>query len=403
MKMWGLSRVTNLLFGANGDVSQDPEVQVLSVTAAILVTSEVLISPIISDLSGIFGVSESSAGLLMVAIAVPQILLVPAMGIIADRIGRRTIIVPGLLLFGVAGAGVGLTRSFEVAIVLRFLQGVGFAAAMPLSITFLGDLYEGDREATAQAVRQVVINASFIVIPTLAGVLYLVSWRLPFFAFIIAVPVAGWAWYVLPDLAPDEGNTLMNYLSNLVSQLRRPVIVCVLATFVLRFMVLFGFLTYVSVLATHGIGLAVVSVGIVISVKGVFSVIGASQAGRIAARWAPSWVVAVGFALSGVGVVGIGLSTSMATLMAGTVVFSIGDGLIPPIQKNQLNGLTPFAFRAGAMSTANALQNLGKVIGPVSVAFVLGFIAIGPTFVALGVVSGTVGVLTSLAAWRLTD
>lgn len=403
MTSWGLSRVTTLLFGVNGDVSRDAEVQVLSVTAAVLVTSEVLISPLISDLSGNFGVSEADAGLLMVAIAVPQILLVPVMGIVADRIGRRTVIVPGLVLFGVAGAGVGLTRNFEVAIALRFLQGVGFAAAMPLSITFLGDLYDGNREATAQAVRQVVINSSFIVVPTLAGVLYVVSWRLPFFAFVTAVPLAGWAWYVLPNLAPDEGDRLGDYLTDLASLLRRPVIVCILATFVLRFMILFGFLTYVSVLATRGIGLAVVSVGIVVSVKGVFSVIGASQAGRFGAQWAPSWVAAVGFALSGLGVVGIGLSTTLPALVAGTVVFSTGDGVIPPIQKNLLNGLTPFAFRAGAMSTANAIQNLGKVIGPVSVAILLGFVGIGETFVALGTVGGGLGFVASLATWYLTD
>jgi len=153
----------------------------------------------VSDLAGVFAVSESRAGLLMIALAAPQPFLVPIMGVIADRTGRKRIFVSGLALFGTAGGAISLTTSFDLALVCRFLQGVGFSAAMPMTIVYFGDLYEGSRETTAQGFRMVGINSIYIVSPFLAGVMFVHSWRFPFLLYLIAIPLAVGALLLLPD------------------------------------------------------------------------------------------------------------------------------------------------------------------------------------------------------------
>ena len=50
------------------------------------------------------GVSSGQVGLLITVFTLPGILLTPVLGVLSDRHGRKKILVPALLLFGVAGA-----------------------------------------------------------------------------------------------------------------------------------------------------------------------------------------------------------------------------------------------------------------------------------------------------------
>lgn len=54
---------------------------------------------------------------------------------------------------GGSGLAIAFTTNFRIALGFRALQGVGFAGVTPVIITCLGDLYEGDAEATAQGIR----------------------------------------------------------------------------------------------------------------------------------------------------------------------------------------------------------------------------------------------------------
>jgi predicted MFS family arabinose efflux permease len=298
------------LLGEEGDVIADARTQVMALSASGLVTGTVLVSPLVSELAGVFAVSESAAGLLMILMAAPQPFLVPVMGVVADRVGRRPVFLAGLLLFGFSGGAIALTTSFRGVLVCRFLQGIGFSAAMPMTIILFGDLYNGSRETTAQGVRMVGINAVYIILPFLAGLLFISSWRYPFLLYLGAVPLAVGAWFVLPATAPDERSSFRAYLHRLVGFIRVPAVALYLASFALRFVVLFGFITYVSVLATDRLGLAVTLVGTVVMVKGSASLLGAAQGGRLVDAFNPSYIVAAGFTLAGLGLAAMGIVDS---------------------------------------------------------------------------------------------
>ena len=63
--------------------------------------------------------------MLIVAFTLPGALFTPVMGVLGDRVGRKKVLVPSLVLFGLAGAACGLARDFETLVALRFLQGAG--------------------------------------------------------------------------------------------------------------------------------------------------------------------------------------------------------------------------------------------------------------------------------------
>ena len=93
-------------------------------------------------------------GLIMSLFTFPTIILSPIIGSLADRYGRKIFLAGEIFLFGISDAlPVFLNFSFNSLLVNRVIQGIGFSVAMPLTVTVLGDLYDGSKEIAAQGIR----------------------------------------------------------------------------------------------------------------------------------------------------------------------------------------------------------------------------------------------------------
>ena len=110
------------------------------------------ISPAFPTIEKEFRVPAQDIGLLITIFTVPGVLLTPVLGVLGDRVGRRKVLVPSLMLFGVAGAACSLVRDFNSLLVLRFFQGVGAASLGSLNVTIIG-------EQTVKMVEVVVMPA----------------------------------------------------------------------------------------------------------------------------------------------------------------------------------------------------------------------------------------------------
>ena len=96
-----------------------------------------LMSPAIPDILDEFGRSTSSTGVLVAALPLPGIVIVPLIGILADRWGRRNLLVPCLTLFGLGGLLTATAPTFEVLVASRFLMGFGAAGLINLGVVLL--------------------------------------------------------------------------------------------------------------------------------------------------------------------------------------------------------------------------------------------------------------------------
>lgn len=387
--------------GENADVLEEPAAQGIFVAHAILVTGTVLLSPIIADLAQVFAVSEARAGLFIIIYTGTLMVVLPVTGVIADRIGRRTAVLGGLVVFGLSGAAIALVETFEAAIALRVIQAVGVAFGQPILVAMLGDLYSGARETTAQGIRVAIDSALSIVTPFLAGVLFVIAWQAPFLVYLTAIPVAVVLWWALPETAAGGGTgSLGAQLGDLAVFVRDRVVGVVLLSLFVRYVVLYGFYTYVSVLAVREVGVDVVVVGIALSVFSTLKLLSSTQAGRFADRTSPATVVLVGFALSGLGVFAMGILPTVAVLFGAVVVHGVGDGLISPTQKSLVNHLSAQEVRGSAMSLAFTVSNVGRSVGPLGLGVVLVVIGPAPTFALLGALGGGLGMATMVVVHR---
>jgi predicted MFS family arabinose efflux permease len=391
------------LLGEEGDVAHESQMQIVMISTGIAYAGVFLISPIVSTLAGTFQVSHARVGDLVTAFAAPSIVLVPLAGMLADRIGRRTVLVGGLVLFGLGGTAIAFTSSFQVVIALRVLQGVGYAAINPVGVALLGDLYSGGREATAQGLRVVGIQVINLGAPLLAGVLVLVAWQYPFLFYGISFFVAAWAWRSLPTVVPAEQTTVRDYAANLVTSLRDPAMALVLASFLLRFSLVFAFFTYISVLLQESTGGTAVASGSVVTLYGLVALVGSSQGGRLTTVFDPFEVLVAGFLVGGVGFGLLGSDRSFPVLIVGVLVFSAGYSVVGPIQKSLVTQFSPPSIRAGAVSSAVVVQSIGQTVGPLAMGVSLQAVSVARAFLVFGVGGSLLGALSITAAARLLD
>ena len=106
------------------------------------------ITPAFPDIIRYFDISPQQVGGLIVAFTLPGVFLTPFTGILADRFGRKIVLIPSLFLFGIAGFACMFTKDFYWLMVLRFFQGIGASSLSSMNITLVGDLFEGKQRTS---------------------------------------------------------------------------------------------------------------------------------------------------------------------------------------------------------------------------------------------------------------
>lgn len=324
------------------------------------------VAPAFPRIAEALDLTSRRVGLLLTVFTVPGIVLAPLLGFLSDRWGRKRIIVPALLLFGLSGAACAGTTSFPLLLVFRFFQGVGAASLTSLSVTLLGDIYEDvDRE------RAVGYNASALSIgtasyPLIGGALAAIGWRFPFLLSLIALPIALAVGKLLPDRRPGGGAaTVLSQLAAVIRNARERGVVLLSLLAVLVFVLLYGaYLAYMPFLLVERFGAPSPVVGAVMSTMSVATALVASRHGRLARRLSTGSILTLGALLYAAALTTIPLMPKIWLVPLGTLLYGTAQGLTIPTIQSQIAGRAPTHLR-GATVAANAMAiRIGQTAGP---------------------------------------
>ncbi len=145
-----------------------------------------LISPILPELRPAFGISDAEAGLVITAYALPGIFFTPVIGLLADRFGRKQLLIPLLFTYGVAGGAIAFTTDFTIVLILRLFQGLGATALVMLAVTLIGDIYDGTQRDAIIGVNGSMIGIGAAFFPMIGGALGSLGWNIPFWSMVSA-------------------------------------------------------------------------------------------------------------------------------------------------------------------------------------------------------------------------
>ena len=325
-----------------------------------------LLTPVLPRLKTVFGVGDPAVGLLVPAFTLPGVVLTPLAGVAADRFGRRRTLVPLLVLFGVAGAASAFAPDFATVVALRALQGIGGSALIMLAITLIGDYYDDPHRSTTIGINGGAIGSSGAIFPLVGGMLATVRWEAPFLFFGVAVLVGLHALFVLDEPAIDERQSIRAYLQGMREVLAYPRAVAAHATVFAHFFVFYGVLTAMPLVLGDSYGLTSGRIGLFLAALSVASAAVNTQYGRLAGRYDPPVLIAIGFAWYGLSLLGLALRPSLPVVIGCLLGFGVGVGLITPSLDATVVGLVPGRLRAGMMSVRTSMLRLGQTVGPVA-------------------------------------
>jgi MFS family permease len=404
--------VLERLAGDDVSVVDDRGFQVVLLASVASPLGASVVSPILDSLTGPLGVSESQVGLLMAAFTAPAVVLIPVVGVLSDRYGRKPVLAAGLTLFGTAGCAIGLTTDFVAVLALRLLQGVGYAGVAPVLIASVGDLYEGARETTAQGLRFTTVGVSLTVFPLLSGLLVGVAWHAPFLLYGVALVAAAVVLVAFEEptaAAVADGGSAGWNVRALVGIARRPAVAATLVGRAVPSFLWFVFLTHNSLLVARVLGGTPGQAGAVVAAASVASSLGSTQVGRITGYFdtrrvpllASVLVLAAGVAL-------VGVAPSVVVVGVASVVAGAGFGVVLTLYRSTLSAVATDDVRGGLVSAGESVGRLGSTAAPVVLGLAVaamrvdvGFVgAVRATTVGATLVAALVGVGAVLVATR---
>jgi DHA1 family bicyclomycin/chloramphenicol resistance-like MFS transporter len=125
-------------------------------------------------------------------------------GALSDRLGRRTPLLAGLVIYTLASLGCALCWSTTSFVVFRFLAALGCSAGVVIPRAMVRDLADGPAAAKLFSQLMLVMGVAPILAPMLgAGLVSFLSWRFIFVVaavYGVAAVAAIWVW--LPETLP---------------------------------------------------------------------------------------------------------------------------------------------------------------------------------------------------------
>ncbi|AJY77608.1 MFS transporter [Paenibacillus beijingensis] len=154
----------------------------------IMTLGNSMLIPVLPVIQNKLGISPLQSSMLITVYSVMAIVLIPLAGYMSDRIGRKAVIIPSLILAGiggaVCGAAAGLSSdAYSIILFGRVLQGIGAAGAMPIVMPLVGDMFRSEEQVSAGLGLIETSNTFGKVLSPIAGsALAALIWSVPFWA-----------------------------------------------------------------------------------------------------------------------------------------------------------------------------------------------------------------------------
>lgn len=387
-------------FATEGDIPWLSPTVVGIVAAAVVTPMAVpLIGPALPAVRAALDVTATQAGLLITVYAVPGILLGPVAGMVADRVGRKDLLVVCLLGYGLAGSAIVLTSEFAVVLALRFVQGCTAGSIIfSLAVTLVGDHFDGADRNAVMGVTTAGLTLGVATYPAVGGYLSSIRWNLPFAVYGLSAVVGGFVWLTLVEPEIDRGPVSLSYFREAYEAVPLGPAAGLYAIILSREVVLFGAVfTALPFLLEESFEMGTTEIGVVTSGMLAVSAVVSTQNGRLARRFSDATLIAGGFVGYAIGLVGVGVAATPIAALVALVLFGVGHGLGSPSLFTALTGLVSTRFRAGVVSVRTAMTAAGQAVGPV--VFTVPAVLVG--YHGLMVAGGAAAALTAVLVFPL--
>lgn len=333
-------------------------------------------------------ISAKDVGLLISIFSFPGILLTPFLGVVADRWGRKKIIFPSLMLFGIAGGLCFFVHNFKLLLILRLIQGIGAAPLGVLTVTIIGDLYSGKELITAMGYNSSVRSIGSASYPAIGGALAMMGWHYPFILPAIAIPIGFLVFFNLKTSEPKNEFYIREHLNIVWKKLQNRQVVGLLVIGIIIFIMLFGsYMTCFPLLLGNSFAASTIIIGLIMASAFFIAAFTSSQLGKIIKLFSRKTILKISFILYALALLIIPFISQLRLFFIPIIVFGIAHGMSIPVIQALLAEASPLKYRATFMSVSGMTFRVGQTLGPLLMGLVIGVWGISGAFYAGAILS----------------
>ena len=331
----------------------------------ISVAGVAMVSPLLPVFAKDMGASGIWLGLAFSGFALSQIPLMPVVGRLSDRFGKRFFLWLGLLIFAVAAAGYFWSPGYKEIVFFRVISGIGSAMVIPTAYAYIGELAPSGHEGRYMGLFNIALIAGFGIGPLLGGIVHDAMGMDATFASMGILSALGFlvAFFFLPGRRAQEGNGAGGPSTPFISMLKDNTIRG-LISFQLVFGLSFGaMLAFLGIFMTSELGTTLTLVGVAMSVRAAQNGILAYPFGWLADRMSRILLASLGLAVIAAGNLSIPWLGSVALLLGVFVVMGTFESMALP----SINAITVDKGRVLGMGSVmgifNTAMSSGLVLG----------------------------------------
>ncbi|WP_216830022.1 MFS transporter [Alkalihalobacterium elongatum] len=172
-------------------------IYIIGLLPFIMVVGNSMFIPIIPDIQHELQLTAIEGGLVLTVFSIPAALMIPIIGFISDRAGRKKVILTSLILImlgsvmsAVAPVLLSGQAAFSMLLLGRFFQGVGAGGTAPMAMALAGDLFEGLDRSKALGTVEVFNSLGKVISPIIGAFIAVYLWFGTFYIYFLLAFIA---------------------------------------------------------------------------------------------------------------------------------------------------------------------------------------------------------------------
>ena len=357
-----------------------------------------IIAPALPELSEAFADTNHSDFLSKLVLSITAIFIAisaPLAGRFIDKHGRLKLLYAALLLYVISGSSGYFLNSIYHILIGRAVLGIAIGLVMTITITLIGDYFEGEERKSFIGYQAAFIGFAGIVFVQIGGFMADISWRLPFLI------------YLLPLVLIPLGTKFLHEPSKSVisisaAQVEVDWLIKILFANAIILMILFYIVPTQLPFFLQDIGIGKkMLVGLALGINALGMVVASLLYSRLKGIMHFPYIYSFGFILMAVGYLIIGTSPSFAVVLLAVFIAGLGIGILWPNTNFWVIELTKPESRGKTLGVLTTCLFLGQFLSPIVFeplvkGFGLSFLFTFASVIMIGIALGFLGLSRSL-------